>query len=147
MKSRLVLALILGLAMMSAGAGSSAPTIVSPAQVHWMPGTGTLAGMQMAVLFGSPAKSGPFTIRIKVPDGLKMASHFHAGTERVTVISGTFLAGVGDTMDATKMMTFGPGTFIVMPANVHHYASVKGETVVQVEGMGPMSMVMVKAKK
>ena len=67
-------------------------------------------GAQLAVLEGDPtASSGDFTVRLKMPDGYKIPPHWHPHRENVTVISGNFKVGMGDTFDATKMATFGTG--------------------------------------
>src|SRR5215471_4293089 len=48
-------------------------------------------GAQFAVLEGDPtASTGDFTIRLKMPDGFRIAPHWHPTRENVTVISGTF---------------------------------------------------------
>jgi hypothetical protein len=69
-------------------------------------------GAQVAVLEGDPsASSGDFTIRIKMPDGYKIAPHWHPKRENVTVISGKFKVGMGDTFETGKMNTFPAGSF------------------------------------
>jgi quercetin dioxygenase-like cupin family protein len=117
------------------------PIIVTPDSVKWMPGTGQIpATVGVAVLEGDPSKAGPFTMRLNIPDGTKFGVHYHDDTERVTVISGTFMAGVGTTFDATKMMALPAGSYCVLPAGVRHFAMAKGPTVIQVSGNGPFAM-------
>jgi hypothetical protein len=53
------------------------------------------------------------------------------------------MVGMGDKVDAPKMMTLPAGGFITAPANAHHYALAKGHTVVQVHGMGPFQLTYV----
>jgi quercetin dioxygenase-like cupin family protein len=84
---------------------------------------------------------------LRVPDGGKFGAHYHAYTERVTVISGTMLVGVGDKMNVATMTELPAGSFISIPGGLHHYAMAKGETVIQIGGNGPMSMTPVKASK
>src|SRR5580693_7032349 len=51
-------------------------------------------GAQLAVLEGNPsASSGDYTVRLKMPDGYRIAPHWHPQRENVTVISGTFKVG------------------------------------------------------
>src|SRR5579863_4965997 len=85
----------------------------TPDQIKWGPPPPFVAaGAQLAVLEGDPsATSGEYTIRLKMPDGYKVAPHWHPKRENVTVISGNFKVGMGDTFDASKMTTFGPGSF------------------------------------
>jgi hypothetical protein len=97
-------------------------------------------GAQLAVLEGDPtASTGDFTIRIKMPDGYRIPPHWHPKRENVTVVSGTFKVGMGDTFDETKMGGFGAGSFAYMDPSMHHYAMASGETIVQVHGMSPLA--------
>ena len=70
----------------------------SPDQIKYGPVPPVLApGAQMAVLEGDPTgSSGDFTIRLKMPDGYRIAPHWHPKRENVTVISGSFKVGMGD---------------------------------------------------
>src|SRR6516162_2055285 len=65
------------------------------------------AGAQLAVLEGNPsASSGDYTVRLKMPDGYRIAPHWHPKRENITVITGTFKVGMGDRFDETKMGDF-----------------------------------------
>jgi hypothetical protein len=112
--------------------------ITSEGDIKWGDGPATLpAGAKMAVLQGDPGKAGMYTIRIKAPDGFKVAAHWHPTAEYLTTISGTFNIGTGDKLDETKTTPMAAGAFGSMPAKMHHFAWCKGETEVQVSGMGP----------
>ena len=112
--------------------------IMSEADIKWGDAPPTLpAGAKMAVLQGYPGKAGMYTIRIKAPDGYKVAAHWHPAAEHLTVISGTFNLGTGDKLDDTKTTPMAAGAFGSMPAKMRHFAWCKGETEVQVSGMGP----------
>ncbi len=112
----------------------------TPDQVKYGPAPAFLPpGAQLAVLEGDPmATTGDFTIRLKMPDGYKIAPHTHPNRENVTVISGTLKVGMGDQFDATKTMRFAPGSFAYLDPSMHHYAMASGETVVQIHGMSPV---------
>ncbi len=125
-------------------ADAPAPTVVMPSQVHWSPGSGPLAGAQVANLLGNPAKPGAFVTRVRLPDGMKLAPHFHPVLENVTVLQGTLMIGVGDRMDMAKMISLPAGSFFSVPANVHHYAMAKGDTIIQLNDVGPWAMNPVK---
>jgi quercetin dioxygenase-like cupin family protein len=140
MKIRIVLALVMFAAAPLVAVAYPAPTIVTPEDVKWTAGSGPLSGIEMAVLQGDPKKPGPFVIRLRIPDGTKVGAHFHGDTERVTVLSGTFLVGIGDKLDESKMKALPPGSFVSVPAGVHHYAMAKGVTIVQIGGTGPFTM-------
>ena len=104
------------------------------------------AGARMAVLQGDPGKSGPFTVRLEFPKGYKIPPHTHPTDENVTVIAGTMKLGMGDMMDAAKMMTLKQGGFITAGANMSHYAMAKTRSIVQVHAMGPFALTYVNAK-
>ena len=54
------------------------------------------AGAQFAVVEGDPSKAREmFTIRLRFPNGYVLPPHFHPADEYVTVLQGTFLAGMG----------------------------------------------------
>lgn len=96
-------------------------------------------GAQFAVLEGNPAAStGDYTVRLKMPDGYRIAPHFHPLRENVTVISGTFKVGMGDVFDAHKMAAFPAGSFAFLDPSMHHYAMACGEVIVQVHGASPL---------
>ena len=64
-----------------------------PTAIEWKDGPAALPpGAKMAVLEGDPTKEGPFVVRFQFPDGYHVAPHTHPKTERVTVISGTFIS-------------------------------------------------------
>jgi len=90
-------------------------------------------------LEGDPtASSGDFTIRLKLPNGYKVAPHWHPKRENVTVLSGTLKVGMGDTFDAGKMVAFPTGSFAYLDPDMHHYVMASGETIVQIHGMSPV---------
>jgi len=112
----------------------------TPDRVTWGPAPPFIpAGAQLAVLEGDPmAASGDYTIRLKMPDGYKIAPHTHPRRENVTVISGTLKVGMGDKFDDSKMMSFGAGSFAYLDPSMHHYAGASGETVIQIHGQSPV---------
>lgn len=97
-------------------------------------------GAKLAVLQGDPGKPEPYTIRLSLPAGYRIAPHSHTQTENVTVISGTLLVGMGDTFDMKGMKTFKPGGFGSIPGGAHHYAMSKGAVEIQVHGVGPFDL-------
>ena len=112
----------------------------TPSQIKWGPPPPFVAaGAQLAVLEGDPmASSGDYTIRLKMPDGYKIAPHWHPKRENVTVISGSLKVGMGDTFDASKMTTVRAGSFAFLDPDMHHYVQVVGPTIVQVHGVAPV---------
>jgi mannose-6-phosphate isomerase-like protein (cupin superfamily) len=133
------LVLALFVVAMFAAQPSLSQNAFTPDQVKYGPAPPFLPpGAQLAVLEGDPmAASGDFTIRLKMPDGYKVAPHTHPNRENVTVLSGTLKVGMGDQFDAGKMMSFGAGSFAYLDPSMHHYVVTSGETVVQIHGMSP----------
>jgi quercetin dioxygenase-like cupin family protein len=122
----------------SAGASlAQSHPIVTPGELKWGP---LLPGSEMAVVSGDPSASGPFVIRIKLIAGAEIPAHWHPTDENVTVLEGTFAAGMGDKLDPAKLTKMRPGDFVLMPATVHHFAKAETATVVQVHGMGPFQV-------
>src|SRR5439155_2126947 len=109
--------------------------IFPAAKVKWTDGPASLAaGAKLAVLEGDPAKEGFFTMRLWLPDGFKVAPHWHPKVEHVTVISGTFNLGMGEKFDQAGAREMPAGTFGHWPAGMRHFAWAKGETVIQLHG-------------
>ena len=132
-----------GAAAMSASS-SAAPVIVRANTVKWTPIPG-IAGAEAGVLWGDPKKSGSqYAERLKLADGTKFAPHTHPQIEQVTVLSGVLLVGVGKTVDPSKMVALPAGSFVAIPANLPHYGMAKGETILEIHGIGPDVMNMVK---
>jgi hypothetical protein len=139
MRSPFLVVLALSLAVSFAAQPMHAQNAFTPDQIKFGPAPPFLPpGAQLAVLEGDPmASSGDYTIRLKLPDGYKVAPHTHPYRENVTVISGTLKVGMGDQFDASKMMSFEAGSFAYLDPSVHHYAMASGATVIQIHGMSP----------
>jgi hypothetical protein len=121
-------------------AGKADAVFVNAAEVQWGDAPPTLPkGAQIAVLHGDPGKNAPFTLRLKMPDGYKIAPHWHTKDEQLTILSGTFLLHMGDSMDAPAH-SLASGAYHFLPGKMHHAAEVKGETVLQLDGTGPFDI-------
>ena len=137
------IAIVVSVAPQFAGAQTAAPA--TPPALEWGAAPPVFEpGAQMAVLQGDPSKAGEeFTVRLRLPNGYKIAPHTHPTAENITVIEGTFLVGMGSTLDRTKMMALPRGAFVSAPAQHAHYAVAHGETVVQVHAIGPFALTYV----
>ena len=62
-------------------------------------------GIQLAVLYGDPSKSGPFGLRLKIPAGLQIGSHSHSSSEYITVVSGKATMVLPATVRRTPLVT------------------------------------------
>src|SRR6266516_2627636 len=79
----------------------------------------------MAVLSGDPSQEGFFVLRLKAPDGYRVAAHWPT-RENLTIISGTFHLGMGDTLDTSKADAMPAGSFAYLDGEMNHYAWVEG---------------------
>ncbi|HEV8365976.1 MAG TPA: cupin domain-containing protein [Gemmatimonadaceae bacterium] len=120
--------------------------IALPGKITWAPAPPILPrGADLAVVEGDPSVAAAFTMRLRMPDGYKIPAHFHPFVEHVTVIQGTFRVGMGDKFDATTLADLPVGTFAALAPGVRHFAQAKGETVIQLHGIGPWSLTYVNS--
>jgi quercetin dioxygenase-like cupin family protein len=142
-KSMLVILLV----WMSAGFASiqikpAAPetrhTVVPPDTLNWQP---LRPGAERAVVAGDPDKPGsPFVMRFRYRGNARIPPHWHPTDEHITVLSGTFVVGMGERFDERGGAELAAGGYAWIPAKMAHYASSKGDTVVQVHGIGPFTI-------
>jgi quercetin dioxygenase-like cupin family protein len=122
--------------------GGAKHIVVTPDQVKWGPGPPSLpAGAEMAVLRGDPSKAGtPFTIRAKMPDGYRVPPHWHPTDENVSVVQGTLVVGMGTKFDESAGSEMPAGSYALMPKGVRHFAWAKGDTIIDIYGVGPFAI-------
>ena len=119
-------------------------TMISANDLKWSPGPPSIPpGAQAAVLYGDPSKEGLFALRLKLPKGYAIAPHTHPKPEIVTVISGTFRLGMGETADRGKAQPLGPGSFLALEPGMAHFAFTDDETVIQLNSTGPWTLTYV----
>jgi quercetin dioxygenase-like cupin family protein len=120
-------------------------TMITAADIKWGPASAKLPrGAVMAVLDGEPQKPGaPFTIRVKIPDGYSVPPHTHPTDEHLTVIQGTILLGMGETFDRANLREFPTGSYAKLPKGEAHFNVYKGETIIQLHGIGPYDVAYV----
>jgi quercetin dioxygenase-like cupin family protein len=113
---------------------------VTPGDIKWGPAPPDLPkGAELAVLHGDPSKKAPFTVRLKMSPGYKIPPHWHTRDEQLTILSGLLMLHMGDSFDAPAN-NLDPGSFHFLPGKMHHAAEAKGETIVQIDGMGPFDI-------
>lgn len=109
-----------------------------PGNIEWKDAPASLEpGAQFAVLEGNPGEPEVFTLRIKMPDGYSISPHWHPNVERVTVISGMFHLGSGETLNREAAEPLQAGSYTSLPPKTRHYAIAEGETVIQLTSVGP----------
>jgi hypothetical protein len=143
-----IIAAVLAIAACSKASGNAdvpdtSPTAPSASKadkqdIQWGPAPSVLPpGAQIAVLEGDPGGTGTFTLRLKFPNGYKIAPHTHPTVENLTILAGNFATGMGTQFDDSKLEGHGRDAFVSVPAGHAHFAMARGETVVQVHGLGP----------
>ena len=134
----------LGLIVASPARGQTSHVAAPAPAVNWGPAPPFLpAGARFAVLQGDPGQPGIYTIRLEFPAGYVIRPHFHPTDEHVTVLSGSFVVGMGDSVDTQHGQRLGAGGFITAPALAHHFAVARLKTVVQIHGEGPFALTYV----
>lgn len=114
---------------------------VLPEEVDWQPFAAFPPSARLAILVGQPSEPGPYTIRVKVPGGVKLMPHRHREDRTYTVISGIFYIGLGDEFDESKLHAYPPGSVIVLPGNTSHFHwAQSGEYITQVTAIGPLGL-------
>ena len=135
MAAALALILSAGVVMAQSGSAKATHQMARAQSLQWAPGP--LPGSQLAVVSGDISKAGPFVLRLKLADKVQVPAHWHPTDEHVTVLSGIFSLGMGDKYDGKKLDDLKAGDYIMLPKEMRHFGLSKGESVVQVHGMGP----------
>jgi len=122
----------------TAYSGEGDVMVLTPSEMKWGAQGGlAMPGMEQLKLVGDPAKPGPYTLRLKFPAGYKLAPHTHPDSREVTILTGTWYTGYGETFDPAKLKALPAGSFYTEPANVPHFVEVREPVVIQVSGTGP----------
>ena len=130
--------LLVGATLQIAATQTKHHALLTSEDMRWGQAPASLPpGAQAAVLEGDPAKEGPFTLRLRLPDGYRLPPHFHPAVEHVTVLQGTFILGMGEKASTQTEKALTAGSFAYMPAGMRHFARTQGETIVQLHGAGP----------
>jgi hypothetical protein len=118
--------------------------VIAATDVVWGAGPPALPpGGRMAVLSGDPTQPGPYVLRAQMPAGYRIAPHWHPTDENLTVLSGTFAIGMGETFDEKALKDMEAGAFTRMPATMRHYALARTPVVLQIHGTGPFVLTYV----
>src|SRR5271168_2781298 len=121
--------------------GEAAFKSVLPEDIDWKPFAAFPPSVRLAVVVGQPSEAGPYTVRVRVPRGVKLMPHRHPEDRVYTVMSGVFYIGLGDRFNPDKLEAYPPGSVIVLPGNTSHFHWAKsGEYVTQVTAMGPLGL-------
>jgi hypothetical protein len=94
---------------------------VLPEDINWKPFAAFPPSVRLAVIVGQPSKAGPYTIRVRVPHGVKLMPYRHPEDRVYTVISGVFYIGLSEQFNPEKLQAYPPGSVIVLPGNTSHF--------------------------
>ncbi len=114
--------------------------------IDWKPFAAFPPSVRLAIVVGDPSKAGPYTIRVRVPRGVKLMPHRHPEDRVYTVISGVFYIGLGEQFNPEGLEAYPPGSVIVLPGNTSHFHWAKSsEYITQVTAIGPLGLAYVSA--
>jgi quercetin dioxygenase-like cupin family protein len=119
---------------------------ILPEDIDWKPFPAFPPSVRLAVVVGTPSDPAPYTIRVKVPCGVKLMPHKHPEDRVYTVLSGVFYIGLGGEFDADKLVAYPPGAVLVLPGNTSHFHWAKSsEYVTQITAIGPLGIEYLKS--
>jgi hypothetical protein len=123
---------------------SSHIPFVLPKDLKW---TGDPTREESVILYGDPAKAGPYGMLIKWHPGAFSRPHVHDHTRWVYVVSGTWWVSSNNVYDEKTTYPFHAGTFATDVANTVHWDGCRsGETepaVILLTGIGPVKTTQV----
>jgi hypothetical protein len=102
--------------------------------------SGFSKGLKLASIYGDyTVPDGSFTIRLKFPDLYRIPPHYYPKGVSLTVLSGILLLTYSHQGEIYRA-----GDFLHIPATTPHFGVVKGETIVQFQGVGPFEVILAK---
>jgi quercetin dioxygenase-like cupin family protein len=120
---------------------------ILPENIQWGSLPAYPPAVRLAVLTGDTNSASPYTVRVKVPNGVKFMPHRHPEDRIYTVISGIFYLGIGERFAPEELKAYPPGSVIVLPGNTPHFHWARsGEYVTQVSAVGPLGLDYVDPK-
>jgi hypothetical protein len=120
--------------------------VLKPEDIQWTQRR-TAPDVFFAAIYGEQAQPGPYAFRIRAQAGHSLPPHTHPDERTITVLTGTYWAGVGASYDESALVPYPAGTFYVIPAGVPHYAAVlQGEVLFQEAGVGPSRFDVIEAQ-
>ena len=101
-------------------------------------------GRFMQVLYGDPDREGGhYVIRIGNDDGQIVFAHRHPEDEHIVVVQGTWFLGHGEAFNRAALEEMPVGAYAMVPKGMPHFAWSRGETIIQVHGVGPFKQLFV----
>jgi quercetin dioxygenase-like cupin family protein len=112
--------------------------VVTADRILWKP---LRPGAEIAVISGDPnAEGSPFVLRFRYLGKARIPPHWHPTDEHLTVLSGTFRLGMGESGDESATTALRAGAYAFVAAKMAHYAWAEADTMIQVHGIGPFAI-------
>ncbi|MGZ5086009.1 MAG: cupin domain-containing protein [Usitatibacter sp.] len=129
----------------AAGLDPGAITITRLEDIKWVDNAAGTAAQ--SVIYGDPAKPGPYAYFVKWKAGNMSRPHFHPNDRWIAVLSGTWWVGTGDRFDPEGTVPVQAGTFVLHTAKGIHYDGAKqGDVILMIHGEGPATSVPAERK-
>ncbi|PBC03766.1 cupin domain-containing protein [Mesorhizobium sp. WSM3860] len=144
--------LVLAMTLMTQGGMAEAQTAGGPMQVivatpqqlsvsesaSKTVGVSQVQGQSAKMLYGDAAKPGLYTVLLRLEPHKRIMPLSHPDSRFVTVLSGIFYVGFGDTYDETRLNALSAGGIYTEPANTNHFGETRDEpALVAITGYGP----------
>ncbi|WHO75432.1 cupin domain-containing protein [Rhizobium sp. BT03] len=101
-------------------------------------GVSQVGGQSAKMLYGDPTKPQLYTVLLRLEPHKRIMPLSHPDSRFVTVLSGKFYIGWGDTYDETKLKELAAGGIYTEPANANHFGETRDEpAMVAITGYGP----------
>ncbi len=95
-------------------------------------------GLRNTVLYGDPAKPGPYAVRNRFSPNTFSRPHFHPNDRVIVVVSGTWWIGTGEKFDPESTKAMPAGSVVVHYGGKVHYDGAKNEECeIIIYGIGP----------
>jgi quercetin dioxygenase-like cupin family protein len=109
----------------------------TPKDIKWV--SNAAGTNEQAILFGDPAKPGPYVVRIKWLPGNFSKPHFHNSDRFFVVVSGTWWVGTGNKFNKDEAFPVPAGSYVIHKGGQIHFDGAKDEeAIIQVSGIGPV---------
>ena len=122
-------AVVLGALGACAWAQGPDPSVLSyrvPAELKWTKSEAN-PGLETAILYGDPAKPGPYAVRNRFSPNSFSRPHFHPNDRYILVLSGTWWVGTGEKFDPATTTAMPAGSFVVHYGRKVHWDGAKDE--------------------
>lgn len=126
-------------------AATPPPPLLHAQNLIMMPDGATSSGNNPRV-FGAANQTGFYITRNRFANNSTSRPHYHTMDRWVTVIKGTWYGGTGKVFRPKEMVPMPAGSVMYHPAYFIHYDGNQdgGETIVQIQGYGPVTTIQVE---